>query len=462
MAQEQRSHLRRNALCLGLDYLFFGLAVVFISNTTVLPTLIRTLTDSTVLIGVISTIGAGAWLLPQIFSANLVSGRERMKPFILRSAFVGRLGILIVGLVIMLTGATNPSLTLAAFAVLYIFFWVTDGIASLAWVELLAKAIPATQRGRLIGFAQAAYGALAVGIGWLIKYLLGPESSAGFPLNYSLLFYGAGLALMVSLAAIAVIREPLGHKSPRETSWREYLPKVWSILRTDPSFARAVSGRLLVGFGSMAYAFYILFGIENLGLSPASVGVFTAAQTIGTAAGGFLLGYCNDRRGSVAVIRIIILVSLTIPTTALAVSFVGGALGPALMYVYALIFILLGVLNSSFFMLGFMSYIVESAPVAQRPVYVGLGNTLNALILIAPLLGGWILSVSTYQVLFLVAAICPALAFIPAWNLVDPGSGVNVIAPNMNWHDVPIYDYLKRLKGVGENISDYKTIWYYY
>ena len=28
--------------------------------------------------------------------------------------------------------------------------------------------------------------------------------------------------------------------------------------------------------------------------------------------------------------------------------------------------------------------------------------------------------------------------------------------------DVSIYNYLKRLKAVGENVSDYKTIWYYY
>ena len=119
-------------------------------------------------------------------------------------------------------------------------------------------------------------------------------------------------------------------------------------------------------------------------------------------------------------IRIIILVSVAVPMIALATSFVGGDLGPALMYVYALVFILLGVLSSSFFMLGFMSYIVEIAPVSQRPAYVGLGNTVNALMLLAPVLGGWILRVSSYRVLFVVAALFPALALIPVWHLIDP------------------------------------------
>jgi len=30
------------------------------------------------------------------------------------------------------------------------------------------------------------------------------------------------------------------------------------------------------------------------------------------------------------------------------------------------------------------------------------------------------------------------------------------------YKDVPIYNYLKRLKADGEDIADYKTIWYYY
>ena len=34
--------------------------------------------------------------------------------------------------------------------------------------------------------------------------------------------------------------------------------------------------------------------------------------------------------------------------------------------------------------------------------------------------------------------------------------------PPYNHYDVPIYDYLKELERRGENIDDYKTIWYYY
>ncbi|MBT8339547.1 MAG: KamA family radical SAM protein [Desulfatitalea sp.] len=36
------------------------------------------------------------------------------------------------------------------------------------------------------------------------------------------------------------------------------------------------------------------------------------------------------------------------------------------------------------------------------------------------------------------------------------------LADTYIYHDVPIYDYLKRLKSDGEDVADYKSIWYYY
>jgi lysine 2,3-aminomutase len=36
------------------------------------------------------------------------------------------------------------------------------------------------------------------------------------------------------------------------------------------------------------------------------------------------------------------------------------------------------------------------------------------------------------------------------------------LADTYVYNDVPIYDYLNKLKAVGENVMDYKTIWYYY
>jgi hypothetical protein len=51
-------------------------------------------------------------------------------------------------------------------------------------------------------------------------------------------------------------------------------------------------------------------------------------------------------------------------------------------------------------MLGFYNYMLEIAPNDQRPVYIGLGNTIMGLLTLAPTLGGWLLERTSYTVLF--------------------------------------------------------------
>lgn len=423
MRTEEYPDLRRNALFLGLDYVFFGIGMALLNNTTVLPTLARRLTDSTVLVGLISTISTGGWLLPQIFAANLVAGRERMKPYVIWPGLIGRLTLWITGISLLLLAKANPDLALTIFFVSYLLFWLSDGMASVPWFDLLARAIPPTRRGRLIGAAQAVNGLLSIGIGLLVSYLLGAQSPVGFPANYSLLIFGAALSMMLSLAAIALIREPTGRVSSDKISWTSYFPRLWKILRGDLSFVRLMSTRLLIGFSTMAYTFYILFATEKLNLTSAVVGYFTATQTIGGILGGFVLGYFNERKGSVSVVRITVITSFVIPMLVLVIHLTAGFLGSMLIYIYAIVFTLIGVVNSSF-MLGFISCLMEIAPSIERPMYVGLANTINSLILVAPLIGGWILQVGTYPLLFVVSALCAALAFIPAWALVEPRTQV--------------------------------------
>ena len=419
MSQARYPHLIRNAVCLGLDNALFGASMLFVSRNTVLPTFARQLTDSTVLLGLVASIATGGWMLPQLFAARLVAGRARVKPYVVWPGLALRITLWVTGIITLLFAATKPGLTLVVFLLLQLVLWIGVGISGLSWFDLFAKQIPPERRGRVLGVSQTLRGLIAIAVGFAVAYLLGPGSPATFPLNYALLFFGAGAGAMVSFAAVALVLESPECGLPRRTSLREYLPKLWSILRTDPAFSRLMAARILVGYSTMAYVFYIIFATENLALSPTVIGSFTLAQTIGSTAGGLVLGYANERKGSLSVIRLTLGASLAIPIVALLTHFAGGALGSAVTYVYLIVFVLIGVADSSF-MLGFMNCLIEIAPPTERPIYLGLSNTGSAVILLAPLVGGWILQVSTYPVLFLISAICAGLAFVPASALIEP------------------------------------------
>ncbi len=66
-------------------------------------------------------------------------------------------------------------------------FYGTDGISSVPWFELVAKAVPPNRRGRLFGTAQIAGGLGGMGVGALVAVILG-STGLGFPVSYALLF----------------------------------------------------------------------------------------------------------------------------------------------------------------------------------------------------------------------------------------------------------------------------------
>ena len=66
-------NFRRNFTALMGDYIGFALGMTFASSTTVLPHLVVHLTDSELAVGMLSSIVSGAWLLPQLVFANLLT-----------------------------------------------------------------------------------------------------------------------------------------------------------------------------------------------------------------------------------------------------------------------------------------------------------------------------------------------------------------------------------------------------
>ena len=59
-----QKHWRRNWIAFIGDYLGFGIGLIFANTTTTLPAFAAELTDNKMLIGAVSSVWAGGWLLP--------------------------------------------------------------------------------------------------------------------------------------------------------------------------------------------------------------------------------------------------------------------------------------------------------------------------------------------------------------------------------------------------------------
>jgi MFS family permease len=397
----RRDH-QRNWLGFITDYVFFSIGLTFAGTNTVLPTFASNLTDNPILIGLANALWQGGWLLPQMFAARYLATAPRKMPTIKFFAWIGRPIFLVFGAFLLFSGSIWPAVFLLGLYFSSFYFSFTDSIAGVAWFDILGKAFSHRERGRVIGIGQAVSGILSIAAGAVIGWIL-ESSGLSFPENYGLILALASVSFMIALGGMYLIREPLEPVTAERQKMIEYLPGLVRIIRQDRTFLRVNASRLLISLCALASPFFAVFAIRELGMAEASVGWFAIAQTIGSALAGLLFGWIADSLGSHIVIRIVGGVYLLAPCLVLAAGIIeGGGVFPVVLVAAAFLFLGLG---DGSIMLGFLNYVLEIAPPGQRPVYIGLTNTLVGVIVLFPFIGGTLADWGGYRIVFLLAAV---------------------------------------------------------
>ncbi len=414
-------HYRRNFGSLMGDWVFFVTGMAFVSYTSVTPSFVNQLTNSALLIGMAATIPNGIWLLPQLFAAKYIGISRRKKPWVIGLSLIGRPLYLLVGLTIFFAGHENPWLLLAVFFFAETVFSLTDGLSNVAWLDVLGKVIPPRRRGRFYSAAQVTTGLLSMAVGVLVARILGP-SGPSFPQNYGLLFCSCSVLLLASLSSFLLVQEPVQEVQRDRESWAVYLPRLSRLFAENEQMRAINMVRILVAFGGLALPFYVVHATDVIGVSNESVGLFVSAQMLGSVIASLAMGYLNEKSGSRVVTQLTVLLSLSSPVLALATHY--AHLAPATApYVYALVFLLIGGSYAGY-MQGFVNFVLDIAPLEERPAYVGLYNTLGGtVVFVAPLLGGWLLESTSYPVLFTVATVATLAGLLFSGKLKEPRLG---------------------------------------
>jgi MFS family permease len=329
--------------------------------------------------------------------------KPHKKPHVLLPAAIGRLFPLLMAILLWTTDARPKWLILTSTVVVVAGFWIGDGLASVPWFDLLSNAIPPRRRGRLTGTGQVLSGIMGFVAGFFVEGLLS-DRGPPFPNNYALLFFLGFSMLAISYSAITMIVEEKGASVNERPSWREYVPQLWKLVKRDRVFQRFISARMFSGFATLSIPFYMPYALQELGLPTQVAGRYTSIGVVGSILAATLFGWLNERYGSKRVIVISLALSVLVPIIALLIPMAIADPG-YLSWGYGLVFLCLNAMMSSM-MPGWTTYILEWAPQAERPMYVGLTNTLNGITPLFALLGGLILQWSgdDYRLLFAITA----------------------------------------------------------
>jgi len=415
--------LRRNMLAFGGDSMLWGIGMYFIPMTTVMTALAAELTTDKALIGLISLAWYVAYLLPQLFAARLVQGKRRMKPYSVIPGLIGRPVLLLFALWLFITQASQPTLTVWLLILTVATMMVFDAFTTPAWFDMMGRALSPRVRARVITVNSLLASIGGIGVGVIVAQVLS-SAQLPFPTNYALLFLLAWVFIMLSLVSMLFIKERLGETTPMQaTQSSDFNAKLIGAWRTDPAFRRLLLARLFTGAENMAAAFYIVFARERLGLPESAVGVFTIALVIGGLVGILLFGWLAERYGSRRVVNAACTLQFIAPLITLLIALAQSTQlinAPALTYAALIVVMAInGAVNRST-QVGFFSYAQDSAPEADRPIYVGAVSTIAGTASLLPLLGGVMIDTllragfetAAYAALFAIAA---GITGIGAW-----------------------------------------------
>lgn len=388
-----RQNLKYNIIVNLLDGGIFGMALGFASFSAVLPLFVASMTNSATLIGLVPAIHSAGWLFPQLFTASHVSRLRKYKRTVLMSTIHERvpfLGFAIVALLLPFIGL-NTGLVLTF--LLLIWQGLGGGFTANAWTSMISKIMPPESRGTFFGMqsglANLFISMSAIGAGYLLDYF-------DAPWNFAVCFFIAVVFFTVSWFALEQTREPEDTEKVIPVEKTHFWVDAKKILSRDKNFNWFLIVRVLSQFATMGFSFYIIYALRAFNMDTITAGYLTATLTISQTVANISMGWFGDKVGH----RMMLIIGAAAAFLSAVLAFNAASI----VWFYP-IFLLTGIANVSIWT-NSMSMTVDFGSEAERPIYIGLSQTLTApATIIAPLIGGWIVDAAGFTPTFTISFI---------------------------------------------------------
>lgn len=386
-------------------------ALGFYYQTTVLSTFVYALTGSRFFVGLVSSIGALAHQIPQLFASAMVEHLSEKKKMMLWFGAGARLPWLFMSLAILFL---DKEATLIASLILYAVATMFYAMYILVWTDVMSKVIPLEHRGNYFGLRNF----LASTATSLAGLAAGKIVTMYYPtmIGYAISFFLAFAVYFVDLWILSKTKEEPSLRVGKKTTVLEKLAQIPSLFREDQNFARYCYVRALSSFIQMGFPFYVIYAPQRLNLTGAQaaaiVGVFTFTQVFGRAVGNLLWGVISQKTGyKIPLEQSCLIVGLASIATVFMNTYAG----------FIIVLAVAGVASAGFF-LASLNILMEFGKPHQRPTYIGVSNAIAGIGgFIPPFIGGIISQNISFQAVYWVTGIVCIISFFLMYFLVkDP------------------------------------------
>lgn len=409
--------IRRSFILGVVNGALFEFAERLIDPPLVLTWFVSRLTSSNLLVGLVAPLGDAGWFLPQVFISGLVQRMPRKMLSYTLAAVIRAISWFLVAAAVWLVD--DPTLLLITFFTLYGVARLAAGLGGLGFFEVVAKTIPANRRGSFFAWRMLTGGLLGLGAGGVTREVL---NRFAFPHGHALLFVIYDAVIIPAMLAFIIIREPPGTAIPHSPTLRQQLRRVGHFLRKDAVFRRYMGMRTALGLAGIALPFYGVYARNVLGAPEGMVGIYVAVRVAAGLVANMPWGLVSDRKGNRVVTLWLSLGNAF--TSLLALALAGGitlspSRGPWLPYLALPLFLLNGALTPALMLVG-NNFLLELVPEAERPLYLGLSNTLIGVVVLISGFGGLVVDLLGYAGLFGLSTLLCLLAWWWSRGLPEP------------------------------------------
>ncbi len=397
-----------------------AMAEVLLLPSLILAFFVAELTPSYVTIGLAPAVAISLWTLARVPARLLTASRRRQQPWAFGAALIRAGAVAVLAIVTIridpagLTQSGRP--LLLTFFLCLMVFTLAAGFGSVPTEALLRSTIRGEEWAVFVRRRSIATLLLCV-VAALIVYRLLGASALGFPGNYGRLFLAATVCLIAAAMFVAATREP---SLPAATYGPALLsPRALIKPLDDYRFRRFLLFRVLLSLTTAIDPFLFLYAVTRLGVPATAIGGYAIAGVLGWVAAAPIWIVLERRRGPRAVLQSGAVLRLIAPAFALVLPQIAGVAqfrarfpdNSLTVALFGLGFVAIGAALAAQAR-GNGVYLDALSPRTLAPAYSGLSNGVLAAVAFAPVLGGFLLQRTSFEILFgLVIAIGLAAVF---------------------------------------------------
>ncbi|MCY1151337.1 MAG: MFS transporter [Sphaerochaetaceae bacterium] len=379
--------------------IFLSLTTTFTEVNTVIPALILSLGGSSFHVGVVSAIFIGLPVVTKLFFSSFLSSKNKKKPYLLLGINLRVLALISIAVTLIYYKSFSFIVILLLLYFELLVFSVGGAFASLPYVYLLGS----LSKDLRINFFTRRQMISSVGMLLSViiaRYIL---STWQYPTQYVILFSISATSLFIASMGFWQVKESSANVSER-VYLKDILKNLPSLLKHDKNFALFLIYSNIMGAALALTPFYIGYAKNNFTLDGKLLSSLLLIQISGMFVASFLYPKIINKKGFKGVLKFRIYIHFFLPLIAVYIANKGSLIA------YLFVFFFIGVIISAR-AVSEDAALIELSNESNRVIYSALSGTLNIAIIVVPLILGSLISVFSYEIIFIISSLFTLLAF---------------------------------------------------